>query len=224
MSNPMLDSLTISTDMIGWNLLLLAHRIAKMNDDELLAAFKEVIQAKLPSNPAASTSEGPLSSLQQIPARIQAFRLQWPWQQAPPTADSSTVSMLSNLLQKGVSGTNEAAAAGSSKAEAKDASLLEAESSSGEGMLNSTTAVDARPTRLGGSPNGPPRALQSSGPDKSVNSVPSSSDGQQSDRSGRQTTPEPTLRQPEKEQTDTAAFGRSKKLQPGELSRQGAHL
>ena len=217
----MLDSLTIRV-LMRWFSLLLAHRITKMSDDELLAAFKDVLQAKLPSNPASSPA-GPLSALQQIPARIQEFKLQWPWQQAPPTADSSSVSMLNHLLQKGGSGTTEAATGGSSS-EAVDAGPLEAQSSSSEGTLRSTTSVDARPGRLESSLNGPLRGPQSSEPDKTIYNLPSSSNGLQSDQSARQATPEMTARQPEEQSIAAAAPGGSKKLQSGELSGQSAHL
>ena len=188
-----------------------------MSDDELVAAFKEVLQAKLPPNPAATAAaspEGPLSSLQQIPARIQGFRLQLPWQQAPPTADSSSASMLSKLLQTGSSGTSEAAAAGSSKSEASDASRSgppRSNSSPQNTLASSTSFEDAGSGRLGISLNEPPTDPQTSGPDRKRNSLPPSNEAVQLDRPARQSSPEVRLTQP-KEQSDA----NNSRAQPGE--------
>ena len=188
-----------------------------MSDEELLAAFKEVLQAKLPSNAAgvaASTPEGPLSSLQQIPARIQGFRLQLPWQQAPAPADSSSASMLSKLLQTRASGRSEAAAAGSGKSEASDASRSEARSSSSleNTSASTSTSEDAGSSRLGIALSDSTRGPQTSGPNRDRDSLPLSSKAVQSDQPDRKSEAGLTMRQPE-EQRDV----KSSKAQPGEL-------
>lgn len=194
------------------SLLLPARRITRMSDEELVAAFKEVLQAKLPSSPAASAPEGPLSSLQQLPARIQGFRLQLPWQQAPPTADSGSASMLSKLLQTGGSGASEGPAAASSKSEASGASRLEARSSSIlENTLASTSSEDAGSSRLGSSLSESLRGPQTSGSDRKRNSLPASNEAVQLDQPDGQSKAGPTSRQPE-EQSDTS----SNQAQPGE--------
>ena len=56
-------------------------RITKMSDEELVTAFKEMLQARKPGATLAASNSGPLGPLQQLPDRLQGFKLGWPWQQ-----------------------------------------------------------------------------------------------------------------------------------------------
>ena len=120
------------------------RRVISMSDEELMAVFKEVLQAKLPSNAAASNPEGLASQLQQQFPRISGFRLQWPWQQAPPTADSSNVSMLSKLLANVGSTTNDVAAGEHANPEAPGDSQSDGRRSSSESMRAPGVPENAR--------------------------------------------------------------------------------
>lgn len=52
-----------------------------MSDEELVAAFKEMLQARKPGASLAASNSRPLGPLQQLPDRLQGFQLGWPWQQ-----------------------------------------------------------------------------------------------------------------------------------------------
>ena len=56
-------------------------RITKMSDEELVTAFKEMLQARKPGASLAASNSGSLGPLQQLPDRLQGFKLGWPWQQ-----------------------------------------------------------------------------------------------------------------------------------------------
>ena len=183
-----------------------------MSDEELVATFKEVLQAKLPSNSAASDPATPPSSLQQLQARVQGFRPQWPWQQAPPTADGSSVSMLGKLFQDVGSGTSKAAAAGGGSSEATNASQLEARTSSPEEALAFDKPEEAQSSRLGSSSIDSQyvRSDREGGP------LATSNKDMQSDQAGRQRSyPEYASVQPEGH-TGTVMSEMSKESQPGE--------
>ena len=186
-----------------------------MSDEELVATFKEVLQAKLPSSrndTGASEPAAPPSILQQVPAKLQEFRLQWPGQQAPPPADSSDASMLSKLLHSVGPGASTAAAAGSSASEATNAGEVKATTSTPESTLPSDKPEKAQSSRLGSSSNDS-QIIKSDG---ARGFAATSNEGLQSDQAGTQWKgPERASEQPQG-QIGTATSEMSKESQPGE--------
>ena len=155
-----------------------------MTDDELVAAFKEVLSAKLPvpavaDHPAgirsadsasAQSANGPLGSLQQLSAKVQELRLHLPWQQAPLPESSSNASIVSKMMQDVGPVRKESAAAKSSEFEASTTTPLEARSSRTDSMqadLKGSAPEEARISSLESSSKGPMESIPDVEPSRS---------------------------------------------------------
>lgn len=148
-----------------------------MTDDELVAAFKEVLSAKLPVPAAADHSagirsadsasvqsaNGPLSSLQQLSAKVQGLRLYLPWQQAPLIPESSSnASIVSKMMQDVGAVRKESAAAKSSESEASTTTPLDSRSGRPDSMqtdLKGSSPEEARKSNLESPSNGPVESI-----------------------------------------------------------------
>jgi hypothetical protein len=90
-----------------------------MSDEELVAAFKEMLQARKPGAAPAASNSGPLRSLQQLPDRLQSVKLGWPWQQQQaPLPGSSDVAADGRVAEE----TEEDTATGSSSSALQEGS------------------------------------------------------------------------------------------------------
>lgn len=144
-----------------------------MTDEELVAAFREVLRARQPPGPSASSPGGPLSSLQQLPAKIQGLKLNWPWQQQTPPAGGSDAKGVSEPLQDASVG-NELAPARSKDPQASIVSPPEPRGiPEGIGL-----ASEARQEAIGHSPETlPPSSQAQTSPDEHMGRAKPVGDG-----------------------------------------------
>ena len=94
-----------------------------MSDEELLAAFKEVLQARNPANLTAARPAGPLTFLERLPEQIKGLKLNWPWPPEPTPTEDSAAQMGSPSTEKSRAEAPEEPLSGSSSAQASKASL-----------------------------------------------------------------------------------------------------
>ena len=70
-----------------------------MSDEELLAAFKEVLRARNPALSTAAGPAGPLTFLERLPEQIKGLKLEWPWRPEPAPAEGSAAQMGSSSTE-----------------------------------------------------------------------------------------------------------------------------
>ena len=94
-----------------------------MSDEELLAAFKDVVRARNPAISPAARPAGPLTFLERLPEQIKGLKLNWPWPPEPTPAEGRAAQMGSSSTEDSSAGVPEEQLNGSSSPQASKASL-----------------------------------------------------------------------------------------------------
>ena len=96
-----------------------------MSDEELLAAFKEVLRARNPADLTPARPAGPLTFLERLPEQIKGLKLNWPWPPEPIPAEDSAAQMGSPSNADSRAEAPEEPLNGSSSAQASRAGILQ---------------------------------------------------------------------------------------------------